>query len=254
MRPLTSPSPHDGSSVNAVPTTPSGGRGVAVVTGAASGIGAAVADHLASLGWRVGGLDLAASPRCDMSAVVDVTDAVAVAAAVATITGKLGPIDAAVSVAGHYAIAPISDITLEQWTRMLRVHLGGLRNLSKCVLPGMLERDTGSIVAITSELAVGGGDGDAHYAAAKGAIIGFVRSLAAEVAPAGVRVNAVAPGPTDTPLLAPDSPWRAAEYLQTLPIGRLGSPEEVALCVAWLVEEGTFCAGEILGPNAGAVI
>jgi len=228
--------------------------GVAVVTGSASGIGAAIAAELASLGWRVGGLDLTASPRCDTSVVVDVTDAAAVAAAVATVTGELGPIDAAVSVAGHYAMAPISEITLEQWTRMLRVHLGGLRNLSKSVLPGMLDRGTGSIVAITSELAVGGGDGDVHYAAAKGAIIGFVRSLAAEVASRGVRVNAVAPGPTDTPLLAPDSPWRAAEYLDTLPIRRLGAPEEVARCVAWLIEEGTFCVGEVLNPNAGAVI
>jgi 2-hydroxycyclohexanecarboxyl-CoA dehydrogenase len=227
---------------------------VAVVTGSASGIGAAVASTLASLGWRVGGLDLAVSPGCDTSVVVDVTDASAVAAAVDVVRRELGPIDAAVSVAGHYAMAPISEISLEQWTRMLRVHLGGLRNLSKSVLPAMLDRGTGSLVAITSELAVGGGDGDAHYAASKGAIIGFVRSLAAEVAPRGVRVNAVAPGPTDTPLLAPDSPWRAGEYLATLPIRRLGAPEEVARCVAWLIEEGTFCVGEILNPNAGAVI
>lgn len=233
---------------------PPRGRGVAVVTGAASGIGAAVASILAEHGWRVGGLDLAASPGCGVSVVVDVTDAAAVAAAVEAVRGELGPIDAAVSVAGHYAMAPVSDISLEQWTKMLRVHLGGLRNLSRSVLPAMVDRGAGSIVAITSELAVGGGDGDAHYAAAKGAIIGFVRSLAAEVAPRGVRVNAVAPGPTDTPLLAPDSPWRAAEYLDTLPIRRLGAPEEVARCVAWLIEEGTFCVGEILNPNAGAVI
>ncbi len=230
------------------------GAGVAVVTGSASGIGAAVAAELAARGWRVGGLDLAASPLCDLSAVVDVTDAAAVAAAVARVGAALGPVAAAVSVAGHYEMAPVGEITVEQWTRMLRVHLGGLRTLSKCVLPGMLERGAGAIVAITSELAVGGGDGDAHYAAAKGAVLGFVRSLAAEVAPAGLRVNAVAPGPTDTPLLAPDSPWRAAAYLQTLPVRRLGSPEEVARCVAWLVEEGTFCVGEVLGPNSGAVI
>ncbi len=227
---------------------------VAVVTGAASGIGAAIANELTSRGWRVGGLDLVDSPRCEMSAMVDVTDASGVAAAIDTLRNGLGPIDAAVSVAGHYAMAPISEISLQQWTTMLRVHLGGLRNLCKSVLPDMLERGTGNIVAITSELAIGGGDGDAHYASAKGATIGFMRSLAAEVAPKGVRVNGVAPGPTDTPLLAADSPWRAAEYLRTLPIGRLGSPEEVALCVAWLVEEGTFCAGEILNPNAGAVI
>lgn len=231
-----------------------GAARVAVVTGAASGIGAAVAAELASRGWRVGGLDLVSSPACDTSVALDVTDAAAVRKAVASIADELGAISAAVSVAGHYAMAPVTDITREQWNRMLRVHLGGLRNISKSVLPGMLERQEGSIVAITSELAVGGGDGDAHYAAAKGALIGFVRSLAAEVAPTGVRVNAVAPGPTDTPLLSPDSPWRDAAYLHTLPIRRLGSPEEVALCVAWLLEEGSFCVGEVLNPNAGAVI
>lgn len=230
------------------------GSRVAVVTGAASGIGAAVAAELSSRGWRVGGLDLVSSPACDTSIALDVTDAVAVRAAVTSIAAELGPVSAAVSVAGHYAMAPVSDITGEQWTRMLRVHLGGLRNVSKSVLPSMLERQEGGIVAITSELAVGGGDGDAHYAAAKGALIGFVRSLAAEVAAAGVRVNAVAPGPTDTPLLSSDSPWRDAAYLETLPIRRLGSPEEVALCVAWLLEEGSFCIGEVLNPNAGAVI
>ncbi len=234
--------------------TPTDTPRVAVVTGAASGIGAATAAELASRGWRVGGLDLVESPGCATSAVVDVTDAAAVGEAVAAMARELGPVEAAVSVAGHYAMAPVGDITRDQWTRMLRVHLGGLRNLGRAVLPGMLERRAGSIVAITSELAIGGGDGDAHYAAAKGAVLGLVRSLAAEVAPSGVRVNAVAPGPTDTPLLAADSPWRAGDYLQTLPARRLGSPEEVALCVAWLVEDGTFCVGETLHPNAGAVI
>jgi NAD(P)-dependent dehydrogenase (short-subunit alcohol dehydrogenase family) len=119
----------------------------------------------------------------------------------------------------------------------------------------MMQRRRGSIVAITSELAVGGGDGEAHYAAAKGAIIGLVRSLAAEVAAHGVRVNAVAPGPTDTPLLAADSPWRAPEYLATLPARRLARPEEVAEVVRYLVgEDAAFCTGEVLSPNSGAVI
>ena len=137
---------------------------------------------------------------------------------------------------------------------MLRVHVGGLVNLARAVLPGMLDRGAGSVVAVASELAVGGGSEDAHYAAAKGAILGTVRSLAAEVAGAGVRVNAVAPGPTDTPLLAADSPWRAPEYLDTLPLRRLVTAEEVALCIGFLADDGSFCVGEVLNPNAGAVI
>ena len=174
--------------------------------------------------------------------------------AVAAAEAELGPVTAAVSVAGYYEMLAITDITNQAWSRMLAVHLGGLVNLTRAVLPGMLGRRDGSIVAVTSELAIGGGSEDAHYAAAKGAIIGVVRSLAAEVAAVGVRVNAVAPGPTDTPLLTPDSPWRAPDYLATLPLRRLGSAEEVALCVAYLVDEGKFCIGEILNPNAGAVI
>jgi NAD(P)-dependent dehydrogenase (short-subunit alcohol dehydrogenase family) len=85
-------------------------------------------------------------------------------------------------------------------------------------------------------------------------VIGFVRSLAAEVASTGVRVNGVAPGPTDTPLLPAGSPWREPAYLSTLPLRRLAAPEEIALTVAFLIEQGTFCFGEIISPNSGAVI
>jgi len=227
--------------------------GVAIVTGAASGIGAAIAAELSDRGWQVAGIDLRPSDW-DLGLTADVADAASVADAVRVVERDLGPVQAVVSAAGHYAIIEVTDITPEQWHTMLRVHLGGLANLCRAVLPAMSARGSGSIVAITSELAIGGGDSDAHYAAAKGAVIGLVRSLAAEVAGSGVRVNGVAPGPTDTPLIGPDSPWRDPAYLATLPLRRLVAPEEVALAVAYVIEEATFMTGEILSPNAGAVI
>jgi NAD(P)-dependent dehydrogenase (short-subunit alcohol dehydrogenase family) len=224
---------------------------VAVVTGSSSGIGAAIASALEQDGYHVAGLD-----RNDAAPfVVDVADPAAVASTLRWVADDLGPIDAVVSAAGHYETTAIAEITTEQLHRMLRVHLGGLRNVARAALPSMIDRRTGCIVAVTSELAIGGGDSGAHYAAAKGAIIGLVRSLAAEVAAYRVRVNAVAPGPTDTPLLAADSPWRAPEYLATLPARRLARPEEIAEVVRYLVsDDAGFCTGEVLSPNSGAVI
>ncbi|OBF46033.1 oxidoreductase [Mycolicibacterium peregrinum] len=227
---------------------------VAVVTGGASGIGAAVVTALRERGYVIGTLDLSGSTKADHAVAVDVSDATAVTGAVDEIRAELGPIAALVTSAGHYEMAPVSQISTQAWQRMLRVHVGGLFHASRACLPDMLARGSGAMVAVASELAVGGGDGDAHYAAAKGAILGLVRSLAAEVAGRGVRVNAVAPGPTDTPLLSDDSPWRAADYLSTLPLGRLVTPVEVAQCVRYLVCDATFSTGDVVNVNAGAVI
>jgi NAD(P)-dependent dehydrogenase (short-subunit alcohol dehydrogenase family) len=201
----------------------------------------------------VAGFDLSESDT-DLSCVGDVTDVGAVNDAISRVTDELGPIDTVVSVAGYYEMIPISEITEAQWMRMLRVHLGGLTNVVRATLPGMLERARGTIVAVSSELAIGGGDGDAHYAAAKGAIIDFVRSLAVEVAPNGIRVNSVAPGPCDTPLLASNSPWREREYLDTLPARRLARPDEVATAIQFLVVDGSFMVGEVISVNSGSVI
>ncbi len=226
---------------------------VAFITGAASGIGARVAAALAGRGMRVAGLDLRPS-QTELFLEADVGDLDAVRAAVDRATRELGPVDGLVTAAGVYAMLPLAEIDDERWRRMLRVHLGGVANACWAVLPGMLAAGGGRIVTISSELALAGGDGDAHYAAAKGAILGFTRSLGAELAPRGILVNSVAPGPTDTPLLDPASPWRAPEYLATLPLRRLVRPEEIAETVRFLLEEGEFFAGQVLSPNAGAVI
>lgn len=229
------------------------GGGVALVTGAASGIGAAVAARLAGWGWPVAGMDLRES-ETDLPLTADVTDAAAVRGAAQRAERELGPVSLLVTVAGYYEMVPVSDISVDAWRRMLDVHLGGTRNACAAVLPGMIEREEGRVITISSELALGGGEDDAHYAAAKGAIIGFTKSLAAEVADRGVLVNSVAPGPTDTPLLAPDSPWREPAYLETLPLRRLVRPEEIAETVLFLAEEGDYFCGQVLSPNAGAVI
>jgi NAD(P)-dependent dehydrogenase (short-subunit alcohol dehydrogenase family) len=227
---------------------------VALVTGAAGGIGGAIVRELAGRGWTTAGLDLVPAADADHTVGVDIAVPEQVGAAVRRIEREMGPIEAALCAAGHYAIVPVSDIAWADWLRMLRVHLGGVVNVCRAVTPGMVERGRGTVVAVTSDLAMAGGDGEAHYSAAKGAVVGLVRSLAAELAPSGVRVNAVAPGPTDTPMLPQNSPWRRPAFLQTLPTGRLTSAEDVAFAAAYLVEEATFCAGEILSPNSGMVM
>jgi NAD(P)-dependent dehydrogenase (short-subunit alcohol dehydrogenase family) len=227
---------------------------VVLVTGAAGGVGSALVRELAGRGWRTAGLDLRQAPDTDHSVSVDVAEPAQVCAAVRRIERELGPVEAAVCAAGRHSIVPVSDIAWPDWRRMLRVHLGGVVNVCAAVAPGMAERGRGSMVAVASHLAVGGASAEAHYSAATGAVIGFLRSLAAELGPAGVRVNALAPGPTDTPMLPSDSPWRRPSFLQGLPAGRLTSPEEVALAAAFLIEDATFCTGEVLSPNAGTVL
>ena len=235
--------------------TPDGEQApVAVITGAASGIGAACARLLRDNGWRTAGVDLNDSDT-DLPARVDVTDRSGVAAAVEAVAGRLGRIDLAVTAAGYYEEGiDVAEITTEQWDRMLAVILGGTVHTCAAVLPHMLARGRGGIIAISSELALAGSATDLHYVAAKGAVLGLVKSLAMEVAETDIRVNAVAPGPTDTPLLAADSLWRKPDYLATLPLGRLVTPQEVAHAVYYLATEGSMYCGEVLSPNAGAVI
>jgi 2-hydroxycyclohexanecarboxyl-CoA dehydrogenase len=228
-------------------------KGVALVTGAASGIGAAISARLTERGWKVAGLDLRGS-ETDLPLTADVTDREALREAVDRTASELGPVSLLVTVAGYYEMLPVAEIGVDRWRRMLAVHLGGTYNSCAAVLPGMLENGGGHIITISSELALAGGDEDAHYAAAKGAIIGFTKSLAAEVANRGIRVNSVAPGPTDTPLLESDSPWRDPALLETLPLRRLVRPEEVAETVIFLAEEGDYFCGQVISPNAGAVI
>lgn len=227
---------------------------VAVITGAASGIGAACARRFGNEGWLTVGLDLRRS-ETDQPLTVDVSDGDAVADAFAAILDARGQVDVLVTAAGYYEEGiDVADITQSQWDRMLSVILGGTVNCLWAVMPHLQSRGEGRVIAISSELALAGSATDLHYVAAKGAVLGLIKSLAAEVADTGIRINAVAPGPTDTPLLAADSIWRLPEYLSSLPLGRLVTPDEIAGAVYFLATEGGPYCGEVLSPNAGAVI
>jgi NAD(P)-dependent dehydrogenase (short-subunit alcohol dehydrogenase family) len=236
-------------------SAPDGSRPrVAVVTGAASGIGAETAALFRRRGWRTAGIDLQPSDT-DLPLRCDVTDSAGIRSAVDEVAERLGGIDAAVSAAGYYEEGiDVCDISRTQWDSMLAVILGGTVNTCAAVLPHLIAQQAGTIIAISSELALAGSATDLHYVAAKGAVLGLVKSLAAELAATPIRVNAVAPGPTDTPLLAADSLWRKPDYLATLPLGRLVRPDEIAATVYYLATEGGMYCGEVLSPNAGAVI
>jgi 2-hydroxycyclohexanecarboxyl-CoA dehydrogenase len=227
---------------------------VAVVTGAGSGIGAAIAALLKHRGWAVASISREPAPLTDLWLTIDVADELAVNDAVARILDTYGRIDAAVICAGHYEETPALDIDQQSWERMLRVHVGGFAHVCRAVLPGMRDRRAGRIVGIASERAIGGGSNDAHYASAKAAALSLMRSVAVEVAADGVLVNAVAPGPCDTPLLPADSWERAAEFVSALPAGRIASTEEVAELVRALLEEDLFTCAEVLSVNSGTVI
>ena len=216
---------------------------MALVTGAGGGIGGAAADALESAGHDVVRTDLP----------LDVADEEAIAGLVAETEADTGPIDVLVNCAGHIVETPIDRISDEEWDRMLRVHLGGTWHTCRAVGPRMAARGRGSIVNVSSELALCGAELHAHYCAAKGAIIGLTKSLALELAPHGVRVNSVAPGATDTALLT--DMWRTPAYVESLPVRRLSTPQEIAATIAFLASgAASYLTGEVVSPNSGAVV
>ena len=238
----------------------------AVVTGGASGIGRAIAAHLARAGARVVIADLD-GPRADATAsalreaggrVTAITTDVADVASVAAMfeaAERDGPVTLLVNNAGHVHQSPFEALEVEAFDRMIAVHLRGTFLCCRRAVPGMLAAGGGAIVNIASQLGQIGGVELAHYAAAKAGIIGMTKSMARELSRRGVMVNAVAPGPIDTDLVLNLSPeWRRAK-LGELPLGRFGTPEDVAETVAFLASPAAaLYAGQTLGPNSGDVM
>jgi NAD(P)-dependent dehydrogenase (short-subunit alcohol dehydrogenase family) len=230
---------------------------VLLVTGGGSGIGAATARQFADEGGRVAVLDLTAE-RAELIAkdlqgsvgiACDVSDESVVGTAVATAVEQLGRIDAVVNSAGYVHLAPIDELTLADWNKMLAVHLTGSFLVCKAALPALRSVGGGAIVNIASTAGLRARANLAAYAAAKGGIVAFSRQLALDVASDGVRVNVVAPGSVRTPLTAPvfGEHGRPSSIL-----GRVAEPEEIATSVCFLLSsDSSFYTGALLTPDGG---
>jgi 3-oxoacyl-[acyl-carrier protein] reductase len=226
--------------------------GAALVTGAASGIGRATAYALAARGYQVAVDHLgreaeAKQVASDIGGIAyeaDVSD-------VAAVESDLGPIEVAVACAGFDIDVSLERLTPELWHRSLGVILGGFVNVIATVGPRMRARRHGSIVGISSELALLGDEDHVQYVAAKSAMIGLARSVAREYGPDQIRVNIICPGPTDTEMLT--ERWRGEDYRHSIPLDRFGTPDELARAIVD-VAEWTWLTGQVVSPNGGVVI
>jgi 3-oxoacyl-[acyl-carrier protein] reductase len=240
---------------------------VALVTGAGSGIGRAIAEKLAKDGESVVVNDLEGEDAKEAAVRIeeeggrttaapgDVSEPEDVRKIVEAARETYGPVEVLVSNASFLQQQPFVDLTVEDFDRMISVHLRGTFLCIHAVLSEMLSAGRGVVVNIASQLGQIGAEGLAHYAAANAGIIGLTESLAREVSAQGVRVNAVAPSPVNTPLVTDNLPeeWREAKATE-LPLGRFGEPHEVAETVSFLALNAALYVGQTLGPNSGDVM
>jgi len=240
---------------------------IAVVTGAGSGIGRAIAISLAKEGSKVVVNDLRPynaeetvklikqNDGIAMAAIGDVSEPADVASIFDKCEDKWGPATILVNNAGIVSQAKLEVMELADFDKMIAVHLRGCFLCCRRAIGKMLIERRGSIINIASQLGQIGGVELSHYSAAKAGIIGLTKSFAREVASSGVRVNAVAPGPINTELVkAISEDWRIAKAAE-LPLGRFGEPDDVAATVAFLAsDEAKIYIGQTLGPNSGDVM
>ena len=246
------------------PEAPTGNGRCVLISGGDRGIGAAAAQAFYAAGYRVAVLyhqNAEAAARLEKAlpgcTVVqcDVASRASCELAFHTVEQALGHVDVLVCNAGIAQQKLFTDITPEEWQRMLDVNLSGAFHLCQLALPGMIHRKAGRILTVSSMWGQTGGSCEVHYSAAKAGLIGLTKALAKEEGPSGVTVNCVAPGVIDTDMMAAFTAEDKAALAEETPVGRLGSAAEVAALLVYLAGENAgYITGQVFGVNGGLVI
>ncbi|MFF4027739.1 MULTISPECIES: SDR family NAD(P)-dependent oxidoreductase [Nocardia] len=250
---------------------PRGTGRVAVVTGGASGMGLDICRAFAVEGYRTAILDIdgAAAARTAeelrsaggdvIAGEVDVTDRVAVEKALSAVRAQFGPVEILVTSAGAVGFAPFTEISEQEWHRVLGVNLTGTFHCVQAAITDMVTGGWGRIVTISSSSAQRGSPGMVHYTASKGAVVAMTKALAREYAARGITVNTIPPSGIDTPMSRqsqaaghlPDN----ATMAKAIPVGHLGTGDDIAAaCLFLCSEQAGYITGQVLGVNGGSVI
>jgi len=237
---------------------------VAFVTGGARGIGYAIAERLHGAGAHVGLTDLKGAPEAaatltgpakSLGVASDVSDMAQLEAAVDAVESALGPIDILVNNAGITRDGLLLRMSEHDWDLVLNVNLGGTFNATKLISRGMMKRRAGRIINITSIVGLRGNAGQANYSASKAGVIGFTKSVARELATRNVLVNAIAPGFIDTELTKVLPEAVRGELRRQIPVGRLGSPDDVAKAALFLASDlADYITGQVVVVDGGMVM
>ena len=236
----------------------------AVVTGSASGIGRAITLQFARQGARVIGIDIDARKAAEVSReaqsekltvefmAIDLTDLAAIARGAAELATRCPRLDILVNAAGWDRVQPFVDNPPEFIEQVIALNLGGPLHFTRALLPAMIAAKAGKIINVASDAGRVGSSGETAYAAAKGGVIAFTKSLAREVARHSINVNCICPGPTDTPMLATRPDKLKEAFLRAIPFRRFAKPQEIADAILFFASpRSDYITGQVLSVSGG---